>query len=164
MDEKERARAGTQHVKTSGDTRMKRSNALLVVLAVLACAVAALLVDVRGGIAGQSGYWLRRMARALGSGEFEAVVRRHQAMVFSVAYHLLHDRAQLLDTVTALTAEELRWLRTIQVLEMAGLPGFYRVIAFLVLAVMMAGAAWAYQKALVTRPGAGREVESHDAV
>jgi RNA polymerase sigma-70 factor, ECF subfamily len=46
-----------------------------------------------GGIAGQSGYWLRRMARALGSGEFEAVVRRHQAMVFSVAYHLLHDRA-----------------------------------------------------------------------
>jgi RNA polymerase sigma-70 factor, ECF subfamily len=25
-------------------------------------------------------------------GEFEAIVRQHQAMVFSIAYHLLHDR------------------------------------------------------------------------
>jgi RNA polymerase sigma-70 factor (ECF subfamily) len=81
-----------------------------------------------GGIAGQSTYWRRRMARALGSGEFEAVVRRHQAMVFSMAYHLLHDRAlaeevaqdvflQLYVHVTELKSEEhvVFWLRKVAV-------------------------------------------------
>jgi RNA polymerase sigma-70 factor, ECF subfamily len=33
------------------------------------------------------------MTRAPEMDKFEAIVRRHQAMVFSVAYHLLHDRA-----------------------------------------------------------------------
>jgi RNA polymerase sigma-70 factor, ECF subfamily len=33
------------------------------------------------------------MAQAQAVAEFEAVVRTHQAMVFSIAYHMLHDRA-----------------------------------------------------------------------
>jgi len=33
------------------------------------------------------------MTRTQAVGQFEALVRRHQSMVFSIAYHLLHDRA-----------------------------------------------------------------------
>jgi RNA polymerase sigma-70 factor (ECF subfamily) len=68
------------------------------------------------------------MAKALGTGEFDAIVRRHQSMVFSVAYHLLHDRAlaeevaqdvflQLYRQLSELQSDEhvLFWLRRVAV-------------------------------------------------
>ena len=45
-------------------------------------------------------------------------------------------------------------------IDMSQLPGFYRVSAFLALSILMAGAAWGYQKfelaALVQRPQGDR--------
>lgn len=68
------------------------------------------------------------MANAEQMGDFEAIVRRHQSMVFSIAYHLLHDRAlaeevaqdvflQLYRTMAELKSEEhtISWLRRVAV-------------------------------------------------
>jgi uncharacterized membrane protein len=48
--------------------------------------------------------------------------------------------------------------------DTGNLPGFYRVATFLVLSVLMAAAAWGYQKLQFLRQAAGREVADHDAV
>jgi RNA polymerase sigma-70 factor, ECF subfamily len=68
------------------------------------------------------------MAEAQAFSRFEAIVRRQQAMVFSIAYHLLHDRAlaeevaqdvflQLYGRLRELESEEhvVFWLRKVTV-------------------------------------------------
>jgi uncharacterized membrane protein len=94
-------------------------------------------------------------------------LRRTSQTVLSVVWAAY--AAVLLAGGFRLRSMSLRWaalavfavtLGKVFLLDMAGLPGFYRVIAFLILALMMAGAAWAYQYRHV-RPG---EVPSHDAV
>jgi uncharacterized membrane protein len=49
-------------------------------------------------------------------------------------------------------------LAKVVIVDMAGLPGFYRVATFLVLAVMMAAAAWAYQRLQVAHATDTKEV------
>jgi len=49
-------------------------------------------------------------------------------------------------------------LAKVVLVDMAGLPGFYRVATFFALAVMMAVAAWAYQKWQINRSAEEREV------
>ncbi len=72
-----------------------------------------------------------------------------------------------------LRSRPLRWaalglfaltLAKVVLFDLAGLPGFYRVVAFFVLAVMMASAAWAYQKVQLTARAAKREVADVDSV
>ena len=53
-------------------------------------------------------------------------------------------------------------LAKVILLDMSGLPGFYRVAAFFVLALTMAGAAFGYQKFQVARLAAEREETDHD--
>jgi uncharacterized membrane protein len=70
-------------------------------------------------------------------------------------------------------SDGLRWLALglfgltlgkVLVVDTRDLPGFYRVATFLVLSVMMAAAAWGYQKLQLLRQAAGREGPDHEAV
>ena len=54
-------------------------------------------------------------------------------------------------------------LGKVLLVDMAELPGFYRVATLLALAVMMAIGAWAYQRRLVARETTPREESTHDA-
>jgi uncharacterized membrane protein len=54
-------------------------------------------------------------------------------------------------------------LAKVVLVDMADLPGFYRVAALFALAVMMAGAAWAYQRLQVLRPVEKKEEIEHDS-
>jgi len=54
-------------------------------------------------------------------------------------------------------------LGKVVLVDMAGLPGFYRVAAFFVLAVVLGGAAWAYQKIARGHRGDKVEVPNHEA-
>jgi uncharacterized membrane protein len=55
-------------------------------------------------------------------------------------------------------------LAKVFLLDMASLPGFYRVAAFFVLSVMMGIAAWAYQRFQLTRLVSGAEGAEDDAI
>jgi len=48
-------------------------------------------------------------------------------------------------------------------IDMAELPGLYRVLAFLILSLMMGGAAWGYQRFQQLRSGAEQGVIDHEA-
>jgi uncharacterized membrane protein len=72
-----------------------------------------------------------------------------------------------------LRSRPLRWsalglfgltLGKVVLVDMAGLPGFYRVAAFFVLSVMMGAAAWGYQKLGAARPAAEPEEVEHERV
>jgi len=54
-------------------------------------------------------------------------------------------------------------LAKVVLVDMADLPGFYRVAALFALAVMMAVAAWAYQRLQVLRPVEKKEEIEHDS-
>ena len=54
-------------------------------------------------------------------------------------------------------------LAKVVLVDMADLPGFYRVAALFALAVMMAGAAWAYQRLQVLHPVEKKEKIEHDS-
>ena len=54
-------------------------------------------------------------------------------------------------------------LSKVFLIDMASLPGFYRVAAFFVLAVMMGIAAWAYQRFQLTHLVSGTEGAEDDA-
>jgi uncharacterized membrane protein len=49
-------------------------------------------------------------------------------------------------------------------IDMAELPGLYRVLAFFILALMMGAAAWGYQKFQQRQSAAGQEVMEHEPV
>lgn len=55
-------------------------------------------------------------------------------------------------------------LAKVFLVDMSDLPGFYRVAAFFVLAVMMGLAAWAYQRLSLTRLNSEAEVAEHERV
>jgi uncharacterized membrane protein len=55
-------------------------------------------------------------------------------------------------------------LAKVFLLDMSLLPGFYRVAAFFVLALMMGIAAWAYQRFSFAGLGSGAEGDNHEAV
>ncbi len=69
--------------------------------------------------------------------------------------------------------ERLRWaalavfgvtLVKVVLVDMAGLPGLYRVLAFLALSLVMGAAAWGYQRVQRLRPTAAREEMTHEPV
>jgi uncharacterized membrane protein len=71
-----------------------------------------------------------------------------------------------------LRSRPLRWsalglfgltLGKVLLVDMAGLPGFYRVIAFFALSVMMGAAAWGYQKLESARLAAEAEEVGREA-
>jgi hypothetical protein len=55
-------------------------------------------------------------------------------------------------------------LAKVILVDMAGLPGIYRVVAFFILSLVMGAAAWGYQKLEATRRPAQREVVGHAKV
>jgi uncharacterized membrane protein len=101
-----------------------------------------------------SGYFRARESLALDS-TFDW--RRWSQMALSVVW--AGYAALVLGIGFRLHSLPLRWaalalfavtLAKVMLFDLAGLPGFYRVVAFFVLAVMMAGAAWAYQNEFST--------------
>jgi uncharacterized membrane protein len=55
-------------------------------------------------------------------------------------------------------------LAKVVLVDMAGLPGIYRVVAFFILSLVMGAAAWGYQKLEATRRPAQQEVVDHATV
>jgi uncharacterized membrane protein len=92
-------------------------------------------------------------------------LRRSAQTALSVAWTVY--AATLLALGFRLRSLRLRWaalivfgvtLFKVVLVDMAELPGLYRVLAFFALALVMGGAAWGYQKYQLFRTGAEREV------